>query len=417
MPVIDTVTPATADELAAVLQAASAEERPVVPLGAGTHQYLGAPPPADALHLGTAALDAVLEYAPADLTATVQAGVPLRALQAQLARNGQWLPWDPPGGDAATVGGLLAAGLSGPLRLGYGTPRDWVLGMRVVLGDGRLVKSGGRVVKNVAGYDAHKLHLGALGTLGVIAEATFKLAPLPERVATLAFACPDRAHALALAQSLRERPLSPVSLAVTGAPAGLPSPTHGSGAGGEGSSSKHEATVLLARFAGVDAAVARQLHEANARARAHDAPPLDLRDDGTATWSWLASFAAPNGDAAALVLRAGVRPSSLAALADELAHQAPPGSDTLLLPGIGLAYARSPMDSADLADSAVRLAALRARIAPLGAYVVVEAAPPTMRAELDLWGPPPPTIDIMRRLKAAWDPRGILNPGRYVGGL
>ncbi|HHY50039.1 MAG TPA: FAD-binding oxidoreductase, partial [Alphaproteobacteria bacterium] len=216
---LPSLTPATPADLAAALREASAAGRPVVPLGAGAHQHLGAPPPAGALHIGTVALNQVLEYAPADLTATAQAGVTLAALQQELARHGQWLPWDPPGGERATLGGLLAAALSGPLRLGYGAPRDWVLGMRVALGDGRIVKSGGRVVKNVAGYDAHKLHIGALGTLGVILDVTFKLAPLPERMATLAWACPDLQAALTLARALRERPLAPVSLALLARPA------------------------------------------------------------------------------------------------------------------------------------------------------------------------------------------------------
>jgi glycolate oxidase FAD binding subunit len=396
---LDIVTPATVEALAGVVQEAAADAHPVVPLGAGTHQYLGAPPPADALYLRTTALDAILEYAPADLTATVQAGLPLAALQAELARNGQWLPWDPPGVETATVGGLLAGGLSGPLRLGYGTPRDWVLGMRVVLGDGRLVKSGGRVVKNVAGYDAHKLHIGALGTLGVIAEVTFKLAPLPERVATVAFTCRDHVHALELAQALRDHPLSPASLVVTTTldPAGPGTVT------------------LRARFAGISAAVARQLTEANARARAHDAPALDDGADGDVLWKTVASFSTPSSDAPVVIVRAGIRPSSLAAFADELARQASPSAETVLYPGVGLTYARWPATMADAGNIAVRLAALRARIAPIGGYAVVEAVPDALRSELDLWGPPPPSIGIMERLKAAWDPRGILNPGRYIG--
>src|SRR5439155_26346249 len=164
---------------------------------------------------------------------------------------GQWLPWNPPAPGGATIGGLLAAGASGPLRLGYGSPRDWALGMRVAVADGRLVKSGGKVVKYVAGYEAHKLHIGALGTLGVIVEVTLKVFPLPERVGALLIACPTRADALALAERLHARPLAPIALALI--------------AGGavdlfaEYAPGVRSHTFLAARLDGAPATVERQL--------------------------------------------------------------------------------------------------------------------------------------------------------------
>lgn len=179
------VAPATAEELADCLREATARGLAVVPWGAGTRQHIGRAPTRYDLAIATHGLARVLDYHPDDLVVTLEAGATLGAVQAELARHGQWLPWDAPLPGRASVGGLLASGAAGPLRLGYGAPRDWTLGMRVALGDGRLVRSGGRVVKNVAGYDTHKLHIGALGTLGVIVEATFKVQPLPERRRTL----------------------------------------------------------------------------------------------------------------------------------------------------------------------------------------------------------------------------------------
>ena len=130
--------------------------------------------------INVCALDRVVEHSPEDLTVTVEAGVTLATLQAQLAQRGQWLPIDPPRPDSLTIGALLATNASGPRRFGCGTVRDYLIGIKVALTDGRLIKSGGKVVKNVAGYDLSKLFVGSRGSLGVIVEATFKLQPVPE---------------------------------------------------------------------------------------------------------------------------------------------------------------------------------------------------------------------------------------------
>jgi glycolate oxidase FAD binding subunit len=409
----DDLSPCTADELAAVLRAASERGQPVVPWGAGTLQHLGHAPPPGAVVLHTTGLNRVVEYSPADLTVTIEAGVALGLLQEVLGRHGQWLPWDPPVPGAATIGGLLAAGASGPLRLGYGTPRDWVLGMRVALGDGRLVRSGGKVVKNVAGYDTHKLHIGALGTLGVIAEVTFKLAPLPERLSTLVLGCTSWVTAFALAERLRARPLLPVSLVLASAPALRAAPLPAG-------------NVLVAvRFAGVPAAVERQIRTAVAVASDASVLVVDLGDEQHQNiWQALATLVAPTAsqeDAGrSLLLRAGARPAALPVLIHALERYAPTGAPTQIVGygGVGLAYARWPLsDAADPAALAHAVAALRAEIAHEEGYAVIEDAPAALRPQLDPWGPPPPTLPLMRAIKAQWDPRGILNPGRYVGGL
>ena len=409
-------TPEHLDQLAEILRGCSAEGRPVTPCGSGLHQHLGAPPVADALELRTTALNRVVEYEPADLTAHVEAGLTLGMLQETLARHGQWLPWDPPGGGRATIGGLLAAGRAGPLRLGYGTPRDWVLGMHVALGDGRLVKSGGRVVKNVAGYDAHKLHIGALGTLGVIGSVTFKLAPLPERFISLRAQCPSLAAAIRLAHALRERPLAPVSLAVVAAPGDLAAPQRGA--------------QLLVRFAGVSAAVERQSLEARTRAAGLGVVAEVLEEDGSAStgardvWRELADYTQPQlspdntssaANEAPVVLRIGVRPSALVEASGVIEAQSPPGSALHLMPGVGFAVARWPALAGD--EVARQLARLRAQLVTCGGYAVVEDAPAAVRKTLDLWGSPPATFGMMTALKQQWDPAAILNRGRFVGGI
>lgn len=392
--------PGTAEALAELLRAASERGQPVVPWGAGTLQHLGCAPPPAALTLHTSALNGILGYVPADLTVTVEAGIAIGALQEALGQHKQWLPWDPPAPAEATIGGLLAAGVNGPPRLGYGSPRDRVLGMRIALGDGRLVKSGGKVVKNVAGYEAHKLHIGALGTLGVIVEATFKLAPLPEAIGSLLIACRSRERACVLADRLRDRPLAPISLALL----------INAGSLAAGIVAGHtDDTLLIVRFAGAPAAVARQLRDAKALA-VDDGVAFELNgSQDQAIWRGIAGFAAASEGAgeAGILLRAGVRPADLPALLTALDHHTP-GSQLVAYPGVGLAYARWP-----ITDNAGTLATLRAQLGSMGGYAIVENAPAELRSRLDIWGPPPTTLPLMQAIKAQWDPRGILNPGRY----
>jgi glycolate oxidase FAD binding subunit len=395
--------PETAEQLAECLRDAAARGQAIVPWGAGTLQHLGKAPAPGAQTLPTIGLARVLEYTPADLTITAEAGAALGDIQAALREHGQWLPWDPPAPAHATLGGLLAAGASGPLRLGYGTPRDWVLGMRVALGDGRLVKSGGKVVKNVAGYDTHKVHIGALGTLGVIVEATLKVAPLPERFGSAVFGCGTPAAAIALAERLRERPLAPASVVVClGMPlAGLEAPA-----------------LVAARYAGVGAAVERQLGAALERGRAAgvEAEPLDHKR-AEAAWAALAGFAAPAAlDERAMIIRAGGPVAALARVLEALREHMP-AAEVVGYAGVGLAYARWPAGSVEVESVAGALTELRATLAAQGGYAVVERAPAELRAALDLWGEPPATLALMRGIKAQWDPHGLLNRGRYVGGI
>lgn len=169
--------PSTIQEAADVIREATS----IIPWGGGTGQDYGAPPRKVGTVLDLSGLDRVVAHEYADMTITVEAGITLAALQAQLAKHNQFLPLDPPDAETATVGGILATNAFGPLRLGYGTARDWLIGLKVIDAQGRLIKGGGKVVKNVTGYDLPKLHIGALGTLGVIVEATFKVSPKPDR--------------------------------------------------------------------------------------------------------------------------------------------------------------------------------------------------------------------------------------------
>ena len=179
------VLPTSIQEMQEVLQFAVTQGLSVMPAGAGTKLGIGNLPEKVDVVLATTRLNSVVEYEPADLTVTVEAGIRLRDLQTELAKHRQYLVLNPPYADRCTIGGIVATNASGSFRLRHGTARNQVLGLRVVRADGTVVKSGGKVVKNVAGYDLNKLYIGAFGTLGIITEVTLKLSPIPVRQAIL----------------------------------------------------------------------------------------------------------------------------------------------------------------------------------------------------------------------------------------
>ena len=188
------VFPASEEELSALLKEANDKCWAVAPKGSGNASRLGNLPERLDVVVGTEMLPHLIDHNPGDLTVSVGAGTKFGLLQERLAEQGQWLPLDPPLAGSRTVGGILAANLSGPLSLAYGAARDFVLGVRVASADGAVTKSGGNVVKNVTGFDLPKLHIGALGTLGIILQATFKVLPLPKEDVTLAAEFDDLAR-------------------------------------------------------------------------------------------------------------------------------------------------------------------------------------------------------------------------------
>lgn len=398
--------PKDIDELSADVRRAYNDGAAIVPWGNGSRQHIGAAPTRYDIALVITDMNRIVEHNPADLVVTVEAGASLGVLQEALAPHGQWLPWDPPAPPEATIGGLLASAASGPLRLGFGSPRDWTLGMRVVLPDGRSVKSGSKVVKNVAGYDAHKLHLGALGTLGIIAEVTFKLAPLPAVHRSLMLQASDLPAALRAMELLRAAPLAPISLLVLNERMARLAVPQFSG------QILPEQALVVARYAGVAAAVDRQL--ATASARLSDFADIQTTllegDNDLSLWKKLSQIAA--GGREGMLLRAGGRPSDLAALSEALvapAHRRGWSSPLALYGGVGLTYARWP--NAD--DAPAALAEARALL-PTESYTVVEDAPALLRSSLDLWGPSPNAIGLMQALKAQWNERDLINRGRYL---
>lgn len=374
------VAPCSVEEVAAALRESG--DRTVVVRGCGTKQSWGLPPRSVDLLLDLSAMDRVVEHAAGDLIVTVQAGTPLASLQQHVAGAGQRLLVDEvvPG---STVGGVLATNTSGPRRLVAGTVRDLLIGVTVVRADGVVARAGGKVVKNVAGYDVGKLLVGSFGTLAVVTEATFRLHPVPQasRWLTVATGSADEAQRLVL--TVLHAQLVPAALDV-------------SFAAGEG-----RLTLLLeGRADGVDgrAEAAAALWPG---ARVSDTPP-----DGWGSYPW---DLRARGDHRAVAVKLTFR---ISGLADVLtATHGPPISGSA---GAGVLYAALPgEDPSEVASMLIRLRKACSRHG--GSVVVVDAPAPVKRA-VDVWGPVP-ALDLMRRVKDELDPRHRLAPGRFVGGI
>ena len=386
---------ASPEDVHAVLAQAHAAGAAVVPWGGGQHVAAANAPTRYDVALSLVAMDRIVAHEPADMTVTVEPGVRLSALQSRLGQHGQFLPLDPACDGAATVGGLLAANASGPLRHAFATARDWLIGLRVVHADGSLSKSGGRVVKNVAGYDMHKLHVGAHGTLGVIVEATFKLAPLPAARRTFAFACDPSRAASDVALAAWDAGLALHRMEVL-------SPAVAAMVIGE------SAWTLLVEAAGGAAAVDRSERDLRTIAARHGASARAIVDD--APWSrWSEAFRPRE-----LALRASVLPSQVAETIEAIAAAATTPVRTSATVAAGVVRAR--FDGLEDAAAVALVEQLRGAM-PAGVGVVVESASAGVKQRIDVFGPARGDFEIMRRLKEQFDPRGTLSPGRFMGRL
>jgi FAD/FMN-containing dehydrogenase len=400
--------PASAEEAIEVLRLAAREGWAVVPAGAGTWLDSGNSLRRAEVIINTRRMQRMIEHEPADLVASAEAGLPLAALNQELARSGQWLPLDPPDDGRATIGGVVATGLGGAQSFGHGMPRNYVIGMRVALADGTVIKAGGRVVKNVAGYDLCKLFTGSYGTLGLILELTFKLRPEPTRTATLLLTAP-LGELLLAARAALDAHLLPVAIEVVSpeVAARLRITEEGS------------RPSLLIRFAGSPEAVSDQIERAINLPAIGQAGGRNIEvDEDDAYWRALAAL--PLEESHQLIWRAGLRPTALATLLDGVSQKSSAVFPTSALwhAGLGDGKLRVMIPRPGGASSCVAaLGELRARLAAEGGSLVIETAPQQIKGVLDAWGDAGTTASLNRRVKQELDPQGLLSPGRFVAGI
>lgn len=394
--------PDSVEQVARLLALANEAGYKVVPWGGGTAMGVGGIPSGVDIVLSTARLAAVLDYSPDDMTITVQAGATLAMLQGRMAGHGQMLPLDPPLPARSTVGGVLATNASGPLRYQFGMPRDLALGAVVVYPDGTVARSGGRTVKNVAGYDMTRLHIGAYGTLGVIVEATFKVAPLPKMQVTVAGQFASLAAAVLAARALRMARIVPWSLLLA-APGAL------AGAG--------DGYTVAVRLGGQPAVVTPQ--QQRALDTLHEAKGSDVREVAQAEemlWPQARDWPLTAGDSADAMVRIGVAPSQMQnvlSAAQDIAARHGLAVSSIAFPGAATVYC-----SLSGAPQALLAAAqgLTAVTKEWNGNLLLERCPLLLKQHMSVWQPGEADA-LTRRVKQTYDARATLNPARFVGGL
>jgi glycolate oxidase FAD binding subunit len=395
--------PGTAEELARCLRWARGAGLKVTPRGGGTKMGWGNPPAACDLLLSTARLNRVREHAWADMTVIAEAGCRVADLQQALAEHGQRLALDPLWPERATIGGILSTNDSGSLRLRYGSLRDLIIGITVALPDGTLAKSGGKVVKNVAGYDLAKLFTGALGTLGVIVQAIFRLHPLPRETRSLTFGGTPAALNQLLLSILASR-LTPTGLQLRAAPGGA---------------------RLDVRFDGTAAGIQAQIDQVDQLRQL--AAPVSAPADAPAD-VWTSHQAIWDGAAPALVARLSVLPARIAAACALIERAAAARSLAwqMVVQGVGAGYVRLAGNEGDEPALRATLLELREELASSGetkgetqpgGTIVALGCPLAVKRGLDVWGPAADAQPVMVRIKQRFDPDGTLSPGRFLGGI
>ncbi|MCS6815657.1 MAG: FAD-binding oxidoreductase, partial [Cyanobacteria bacterium] len=390
------VYPSTPEMLAAVVGCAHHQGWPLAIMGSGSKLTWGGLRSGIQVAVSTIRLNRLVDHAVGDMTVTVEAGMPLSTLQPILAQAGQWLPVDPLYGEQASVGGTIATAATGSLRHRYGGIRDLVLGITIVRCDGQLAKAGGRVVKNVAGYDLMKLFTGSYGTLGIISQATFRVYPLPEASQTVLLV----GDADSVAQASRTvvgSALTPIAVDLLSADL-----AKSLGLGTD--------IGLAVRFQGFSASVTEQSDRVSAVADTLGLTHQILSNQADQQWWQQRQQAMAQTTPPTLLCKVGIRSTEAVSLLRQVA--ALPASRAVIHAASGTGWLRLA-ESVAIAD----IMAIRAYCQAAGGYLSILEAPIALKQDCDLWGYHGNALDLMRRLKYQFDPSNLLNPGCFVGGI
>ncbi|TMA12062.1 MAG: FAD-binding oxidoreductase [Deltaproteobacteria bacterium] len=391
--------PSQPEQVASILRVCAEADAAVVPWGGGTSMRLGNIPSRVDVAVGLERLDKLIEHDDANLTATVQAGMTIASFQQLLGRRRQFLPVDPPHPERATIGGIVAANVNGPRRMAYGGVRDLVIGMKMVLATGEQVKAGGKVVKNVAGYDLCKLFVGSLGTLGIITEVTFRMAPRPESAASF-LASGSLAQCIRFVGQIFSSPLLPAAVTLIGPDAAKPL----------GHNLATPAVVVW--IEGFEEAITRHLRDLQSMAGGVGLTGEVLRNEPhNNLWEEMRNFGT-NGDG--VLYRITISASAMAELLTTVERSSSDKDARYIVhPATGTLWLLLDGDPASM-EWFPRLAALAQNHK---GHAVIAAAPHRLKEGIDVWGGAPPSLSLMREIKHQFDPQGILNPGRFLAYL
>ncbi len=381
--------PGSVEETSELLRFANDEGLAVSVRGGGTKTALGNPPRELDLILGTARMNEVIEHVPGDQVVRVQAGIKLQDLQDRLAGTEQMLGIDPPE-RGATIGGVVAANSTGPRRYRYGTIRDLIIGITVVLSDGTVAKAGGKVVKNVAGYDLSKLFTGSLGTLGVIADCNFRLHPRPEAARTVALEPESTLAAGQAAQAIMHAQLVPSAVELNWS---------------------EDTRLLTVLIEGIEPSVEAQAETASYLLRGFG----ELADEEANS---LRPLAPPGAGDDEVAIKISAPPAELTGVLDSTLGACSRRGVAARITGhagVGVTYAA--LSGADEEARVQVVEELREIWTRRGGSVVVREALPTFKERVEVWGPLGSRLELTRRVKEKFDPRGTLNPGRFAGGI
>jgi glycolate oxidase FAD binding subunit len=388
--------PATVDEAVEVVAGSARDGKALAFVGGGTDLGLGAPPNRLDAVVRTGRLARVVEHAPSDQIVIVEAGLALGDLQKALASHRQRLALDPPRPGRKTLGGIIAANAYGPRRARFGSVRDLLIGISFVRADGTLAHGGGKVVKNVAGFDLPKLMVGSLGTLGLITTATFRLHPLTEEEITLLLPGRNSADVRALFAAVRKAQLEPTSVVAVWREA--------------------DRFDVAVRFEGFRAGVAEQRERLAGLVLGQAGGACEMLDDATACAFWSRHDdlrTEPPLRAKLTALPTHVESVAKDVLPGLLGVLGNPSFLWYATLGIGF-LAGTPGDAG---ASAAAIQSARQKISSLGGSLTLEAAPAAIRERLDVWGPAPPSLPLMQSIKNRFDPEARLAPGRFAGGI